>query len=294
MRIHINKIIIQSFVTSLIIWMIISPLRGGYVSIGSITGFCLSSIVGFIVFYFLTIFFLRKKDTIWIPVSIAAGLSFFMLPIHLLNWESTLVSFLEWIIHLIGIIAGYTCYRLKKRYIAYIFSVLIISGAYVLSTTGYQSWLFYLNYHTFSGKISEKQLSPKSYFQNSEGKDMEWNDFHKELIVLDFWNKGCGYCYEAFPDVQKLHDAHIKTNVGVYAVYVGSKRRNENYSTGDSILKSRGYNFPALFLCEDSPILKELEIAVYPTVIVINKDQELVFRGNIEKAGRFVDQYKAN
>lgn len=293
MRIHINKTILLSFVTSLIMGLIIAPLRGGYVSIGPITGFYLSSIVGFIIFYLLTIFFLRKKDTIWIPASIAIGLSFFTLPIHVLLWESTLVSLLEYIIHLTAVIAGYICYRLKKQYIKYIFSLLIISGAYVLSTTGYKSWIFYLNHKTFNGKISEKQLSSELNLQNTEGKDIEWNDFHKELIVLDFWNKGCYYCYEAFPDVQKLYDAHAKTNVGVYTVYVGSKRRNESYETGDSILKSRGYNFPALFLCEDSPILKELEITVYPTVVVINKDRELVFRGNIEKVKHFIDQRKS-
>lgn len=287
---RINKYVLLSFITSLIMGLIIAPLRGGYVSIGSITGFSLSSIIGFIAFYFQTLFFLHKKDSIWTPISIAIGLSFFTLPIHILSFESTLISLLEWFIHLIGVVAGYACYKLNRRSVKYIFSVLLVSGAYVLSTTGYESWLFYLNYHTFTGEIPEKQISSDLCVQNAKGESVDWDDFQKEIIVLDFWFKGCGSCYEALPDVQKLHNAYLGTDIGVYTVYVGSEHRRENYLTGDSILKRKGYNLPALFMRDDSPILKELNVTNYPMVIVINRKQQLIFRGNIEKAKQFIKQ----
>lgn len=285
MRKKMNRNIVKCFFTFFIAGLLIAPLRSGMISIGPITGLYLSSIVGFIVAYFLTLYFLHRKDSLWIVVAAMAGLFIFVLPLHVFSFESTKISLLEMFIHMFAIAGAYLCHKLGKRTYQYLFSILILAGAYVVSTSGYDMWLHYLNYNTVSGKVKNEKLTSTIYFETAND-SIANTAFEKDLILLDFWNKSCGSCYRAFPKLQKFYDTYSK-EMEIHAVFVET-RQSDNYMMGDSILKARNYSFPVLFLKKEAPALSLLKITGYPTVIILNRKGEVLFRGNIDNATKYV------
>lgn len=285
MRKKISRGIIKCFFTFFVAGLLIAPLRSGMFSIGPITGFCLSSIAGFIVVYFLTLYFLHKRDSLWIVAAAMAGFFIFVLPLHVFAFERTKISLLEMFIHMFAIAGAYLCHKLGKRTYQYLFSILILAGAYVVSTSGYDMWLHYLNYQTLSGEVKSEKLSSTIYFETAN--DSIGNTaFEKDLVLLDFWSSSCGYCYEAFPELQKLYDTYSK-ELEIFAVFVETRQR-ENYMMGDSILKARNYSFPVLFLKKEAPALSLLKVTGYPTVIILNRKGDVLFRGNIDNAAKYI------
>ena len=287
MKRPIDRDVIKCFFAFFVEGLLIAPLRSGMFSIGPITGFYLSSIVGFVVIYFSMLYFLHKRDSLWIIVAGIVGLFFFSFPLHAFNFTETLVSLLENIIHFSAILGAYICNKIAKKKSQYIFSILIFMGVYVLSTSGYEMWIHYLNFCNLNGKVRKEKLSSIVYFQTINDSIANTN-FEKELILLDFWNKTCGYCYEAFPKLQKLYDTYPKEKIEMYSVFVEA-RQNDNYMLGDSILKARNYSFPMLFLAKKSPAISLLRITHYPTIVILNKEGDVLFRGDIDNATKFIN-----
>lgn len=215
-----------------------------------------------------------------------AGLFFITLPIHIFNFDSTLVSLLEMFIHILAIAGAYLCKRLTiKHAYQYIFSLLILTGAYVVSTTGYDMWLNYLNFGTLTGEVKSEKLTSPIYFKTANG-DISNADLKKDLVLLDFWSSSCGICFKSFPNLQKLYDTYSE-KIEIYSVFVAT-RQGDNYVTGDSILKARGYTFPVLFVEQSASALSQLKITLYPTVILLNKKGDVLFRGNLENAEKYI------
>ena len=219
-------------------------------------------------------------------VAAMAGFFIFALPLHIFSFESTKVSLLEMLIHMFAFAGAYLCYKLGKRIYQYLFSILILAGAYVVSTSGYNIWLHYLNYQTVSGKVKDEKLAFTIYFETAND-SIANTAFEKDLILLDFWSKSCGSCYEAFPKLQKLYDTYSK-KMEMHAVFCET-RQSDNYMMGDSILKARNYSFPVLFVKKEAPALSLLKITGYPTVIILNREGDVLFRGNIDNAAKYIE-----
>ncbi len=62
----------------------------------------------------------------------------------------------------------------------------------------------------------------------------------------------------------------------------------ESCRTGADILREEGYSFPCLSADINDPMLKEIGINVFPTVLIIDPDGDMVFRGDIEHAGKYL------
>lgn len=61
MKMKIDKTLIKCFCIFFAMGLLIAPLRSGMISIGPLTGFYLSSFVGFVLTYLLVLYFLSKK-----------------------------------------------------------------------------------------------------------------------------------------------------------------------------------------------------------------------------------------
>jgi hypothetical protein len=69
---------------------------------------------------------------------------------------------------------------------------------------------------------------------------------------------------------------------------VNRKRAEESISAGNTILQEKGYTFPCLSIDIDNPVLQELGVNRYPTVLIFNKTSELIFKGNMENASQYI------
>ncbi|MDB5200849.1 MAG: hypothetical protein JWQ27_258 [Ferruginibacter sp.] len=63
--------------------------------------------------------------------------------------------------------------------------------------------------HCQNKKLSPGKLLPKiapAHLYNGGGKTLSVADYKGQWIILDFWNKWCGSCIEAFPKMEKLQE----------------------------------------------------------------------------------------
>ena len=290
-----NKLQIKAFlkivILSLIVSLLIAPLRGGFITIGSITGFKLSSIVGFVVYFFLTNYFLikRKLSNGLILIGIFIGISLFILPLYIMNFAGTQASHLEYLIHLSSILLGWVFYSVNSK--SYKVLIFIFSIAFCLwtATTGYDFWLHKLNSGTFIGKIDNTIVDDSFPMQNEMGDTLILGDFKGKYLLLDCWYTRCGLCYQAMPKVQEVYDKY-KNNSNIHIYTLHSRVKNETFSTGIEILKKKGYSLPALSVSMDEPNLKELGVRTYPKVLIFDKESRLVFRGNIDTAAKYLER----
>jgi len=104
----------------------------------------------------------------------------------------------------------------------------------------------------------------------------------------------------AMPEVQKLYDIYKgNTDVVIGSMHsymknteklFNDKEKNENYTTGSKILKGRNYTFPCWAIAADDPVLKEMGVNSYPTVLIFNKQSKLIFRGSIKNAKNQIEK----
>jgi thiol-disulfide isomerase/thioredoxin len=291
----LKKLQIKSFlkiiIISLILSLLIAPLRGGYIEIGTITGFKLSSIVGFVVYFHLTIYFLGKirLSNGLIIISVFIGISFFILPLYIISFSGAQASHLEYLIHISSIILGWIFYSVNSKLYKVLIFIFSMTLCFWTSTTGYDLWLHKLNSGTFTGELNNQIIYDNFPIQSDMGDTIALRDFKGKYLLLDCWYTRCGYCYEEMPKVQELYDTY-KNNSEINIYTLHSRTPDETFSSGVEILNKKGYNLPTLSIFIDDPKLKELGIKTYPGVLIFDKESRLVFRGNIDTAAKYLER----
>ncbi len=280
------------FFFSLVASIVISPLRGGYVTIGPLTGFYLSSIVGLLTFFSLTIWTLSKYrcklSSIYIITALFLGLSILIAPLHIVDFVSTLGSFLEYLIQVFAIILGCIVHLCKLKKTRIIISIAGIAFGLWLSYPGYEMWLNKVSHGTFTGQINNSKIYDFQ-FQTAEGDEVSLKTFEGKYLLIDHWYTYCGVCYRKFPKVQEVFDKYKDNpNVSIIAIHSRLEDKEETYSTGKKILEGEGYSFPCYSINMKNPILKDLDVNGYPTVLIFDPESKLVFRGSIDFAEKYL------
>jgi len=103
---------------------------------------------------------------------------------------------------------------------------------------------------------------------------------NKKYLLIDFWGTWCGPCKELTPDLVKMN-LNYSNNLNILSVaYDKRKEPLINY------IESNNMNWNHLFikgnaksLTESSGLIKNLRIEEYPTFILVNNDNKIIFRG---------------
>ena len=124
--------------------VILTPMRGGYIGWGDITGYPLSNGASLFLFAMLSWALCQWKGSsmnTWLLIlaQIVGGTGIYIV-IHLLNWHSTLVSFPENILSWIGILSGIALWKGNSYSRPVILSVLFIATLWVIGA-GTAIWL---------------------------------------------------------------------------------------------------------------------------------------------------------
>ena len=289
-----KKLFFRISLFSLLIEVGTSPLRA--------FSLMLCAVVTFVLFFIFQYFASRKYQerlkAEYLLLYSLVGCSFFQVPIRIWWFNNTLGSLPDFLFHLLGIVLGYLFYKSNKtfRIIILIFS---LSSCFFLYFKGYDMWLHKLNYETFSGTIKDNNLEYNLTFQINTGDTLSLSDFKGKYLLLDCWYTYCGSCYRAMPKMQKLYDTHRENNsivVSSMHSYIKNvdkrlndgKSKKEDYTTGSEILKEEDCTYPCWAIDIENPILRELGVSVYPTVLIFDRQSNLIFRGNIENAERLI------
>lgn len=227
------KTYIKVFLIGLVLSILISSLRSGTISIGGMLGLGLSSFVGFLIYFFTIIYFLKrnksKVSNFKLVISFAIGVSLISLISDLLYFSAIKRSFLETLIHLSSILLGYTFYMVKNQLLRVFILVFGFAFAFWMSTDGYALWINKLTTGSYSGRIENMKRYEFS-FENTNGDTIHIADFKGKYLFLECWYTGCGLCYKEMPNVQKLYDKYKNnTEIQFFALHSRMEKHNETY-----------------------------------------------------------------
>ena len=262
-----NDIII--FLLSLTLCLICTPLRA--LSLYN------AAIIESIVYSFITFLLLRKYvdakySIIRIILCIILGRIIIELPIRIVDFDKTLPTLMVTIIVILSTILTGLIYSNKKKYVIILSFISWIICAFI----GHKVWFDYINF----GHLSNIKITSHT-IQTTEN-EIKLDTIKINSILLEFWNSSCGSCIKQFPQYQKLYDKY-KNEILIRSVFVRYKD-NENIFDGINCINKQECNFPIWSIDKNSSLLKELEIKVYPTIIIINHDKEIIFKGNLKEA----------
>jgi thiol-disulfide isomerase/thioredoxin len=276
------KVILTIFLFSLLLTLLIAPLRG-YVSVMS------SSLAGFIAYFLLTNYFIYKfksklKDY-WIVLAILAGVCILQVPIHIIDFKLTLGTLPDLLIHCLGIVIGFIYYK-SNKIIGVTVTALALCFVLYMYFDGFYRWSHKLTYGTFFYTVSEEV--PEFAMANSKGIDFTNKDLTDKIVVFDFWTTSCGVCFRKFPILQEEFDTYKNTpGIEFYAVNIPSKR--DSIGKAERMMSEYEYTFPVLYAKSDS-LAKLFKVFAYPTVIIIRNGKEIIFRGNIEGVDGIIEK----
>lgn len=280
------KVIFKIFLISFLFSLFLAMLRGGYITVFSVSGHYLSSIIGFILLSLWSIFCIHKYKKClkprYIILIIFLGVSFVELYIRSKDFWATYITLPNLIIWWLGILSGYLLTIISHKSIKIGYIIFALALGYWLSIPGYEFFVHHYNFGTFNGFVNERVTYPIRLY-NIKGGEENFSSSDHTYIILDFWYSHCGACFEDFPKVQDLYD-EIKTipEVSLYSVHCYMPDQGEGLATGQSILEKEKYTFPSLSLKITDELLDSLGVKRYPTVLILDSFNNIIYRGDIK------------
>jgi len=260
---------------ALVLECFVSPLRG-FVDMQT------ASIVGFFAYLFVTWYFLKRfgqyLGLYQTLVCIVLGQLLLTGFTHTIYFQQTLISLPDFLMHVLGIFAGYFFYNRKSilHKVNLSVSVLIILFTYFY---GYSLWMHNLDFGSYSSEVYYKGPSHITLLdRNANGFVLKKG----KITVLDFWFVGCGACMNDFPEFQKLYTDY-KKDPNIQFLSVNQPYPRDMEVDRFKYLTDAGFNFP-MAVTPDTGLINNLKISVYPTVIILDTDGNVIFKGNIKDA----------
>jgi thiol-disulfide isomerase/thioredoxin len=276
------------FILSVVTHLITFPLRAYPL------GLEYSTVGGFIAYFFLTFYLFRKfgaKIADWkVLFLIILGQWILELPTRTIDFWPTYPTLPDMLFRSLGIICGYLSFRLPKlfRPAPLVLGCLIVGFMFF---KGYDLWANKVFFGTFTGRVEAYEL-PVKFEAFDEGKNVITNEYlNGQVVLMDFWFTRCGACFEAFPQVQAAYDK-FKNDPSVRLLSVDKPIADDKPGEAFEIIRKEGYTFPVV-IAADEDLPENLGVTAYPTVLVIDREGKIVYRGDIAGAAAMVDELRS-
>jgi thiol-disulfide isomerase/thioredoxin len=156
---------------------------------------------------------------------------------------------------------------------------------------GWDYWLHYQNFDTFTGKVSYPLPTKFEAFDESKNLITEQN-FNGKIVLLDFWHSRCGICFTKFPQVEQMYQ-NYKNDPSVMILAVNKLIKEDKPNRIFEMIREKEYSFPVV-VTKDEDLAEKFGVKGYPTTFVINPNGQIIFKGDIEGAVKLVDELKEN
>lgn len=202
----------------------------------------------------------------------------FYLPLHVRDFGETAVSLPSSLAHVIGICIGYLLFQIE-HYVKIAIIAFVIMGSIWTSVSGYDLWINKINFGTYTGRVNE--APPEFLFRTATGNVITRDDLRGKIVVLDFWNTGCKYCFQKFPQLEQYYKRH-RNNSAIQFFAVNVPLRHGSPEQAEAIIRKHGYTFPVLNAGPRSTA-SLFKIKSFPTVVVLDGNQRIVYRGTLDE-----------
>ena len=201
-----------------------------------------------------------------------------------LNFTLSNIPFL--ISFLLAVIGGYTYYRRRSL------TWLILTGLVpLILTVGLSSiWNNKVIYGSVSGVV-QNEKAPDFSFIDKKGAVINKDYLQGKIILMDFWFIGCPPCWVKFPELQRIYDQY-KANDQVAILAVNRPMKKEKPDKPFTSVEKKNYTFPVVKGTEE--LMNVFKIDYYPTVIIVDLNGNIVFKGGIELAEDVLKELTAN
>ena len=249
-------------------------------------GFTYSTLIGSFLFFFVAFISFRLTKSLSphiIAISLILGVSALHLPPRIMDFQGTLISFPDYIFHVLGLLSAYLFYIVKspKKWIVV---GLGLAATLFMFFKGYGMWLHKLNFDSFTGYYYAKL--PEFSAEDIQGRIVSNSSFADKIVFIDFWHTQCGACFRKFPALNELY-LKYKDNEKVKIFALNVPLETDRPSQAYDMITKRGYSFPVAKLKNNS-LIDSLAISVYPTTILINEKGYVIFKGNLDNGIKFL------
>ena len=239
-------------------------------------------IVG-VAFFVSTFFLINNKSNKWLT------LLFLLTPFLLIYGGAVLLDLLigtpsPWVypIVFISIISAFLGLGFKLLYLKYSKKSVIIFASLYLVLFIIGGYIFMYNWLSYTLAIENKR-------QTEEISDIKIWDFadneikidkiENKVIVLNFWSKHCGGCFQKFPDFEKIKNYYNDKDVVFYAVFIPW---DISWDYEPDALKKRlqwmeEQNFTFNIVKTDTTTSKLFGITRVPHLIVFDKNKRVAY-----------------
>ncbi len=278
LRIKTMKQFIKIFLSSLLIAVILTPLKSGRIMYGELSAFSISSFIGAIIISIWTIFCLNKYEgklkIAYVLISILAGISFLDLLFFLTqitHFKSALLSLPTLIIWDLGIFAGWVLFYGKTNTARIAYALISLLVCYILSVPVYDAFTKKVKFNA----MGYNRILKPVIFSTPTNEKIDLSEFEGRYIILLFWDACSSKDQNILSDLQILYDK-IKTekDVSLYAVYVWTPNENKL-----AIIDEISHSFPCLYTARNGYTTTILGVTKYPTMLILNKKSEIIYNG---------------
>jgi peroxiredoxin len=105
---------------------------------------------------------------------------------------------------------------------------------------------------------------PAATFETKEidGKTVKLADLKGQVVVLDFWYRGCGWCVKAMPQMNQLADDFAGKPVAIFGMNTDRNEKDAKF-----VIEKMGLKYPTL-KAEGLP--ERFGVQGFPTLIIID------------------------
>lgn len=194
-------------------------------------------------------------------------------------------------LNLLGITSSFLFFRLKPPLNLLQFLLTSLFAVFMFYQ-GWDYWIHKSQHGTFTGRITSYKLN-----QNIKGIDEKNNQIsnktlENKIVLLDFWHTKCGVCFQKFPQLQAFYDKYKDDNsIAIYAVDKPIEEDKEK--SAFKVIEEEGYSFPVL-LPTDEELPDNFGVFRFPATFVIDRQGNVVYKGDIEGAVILVEELRNN
>jgi len=249
-------------------------------------GLSYSVLIGFFLFFFVAYISFRLTKSLSpqiVAISLLLGVSALHLPPRFIDFQGTLISFPDYIFHVLGLLSAYLFYIVKsaKKWIAVGFG---FAATFFMFFKGYSMWLHKLNFGTYTGYYYAKL--PEFSAENMQSGKVSNSSFSDKIVLIDFWHTQCGACFRKFPILNELY-LKYKDNEKIEIFALNVPLESDRPSQAYDMISKRRYSFPVAKL-KTLSLIDSLGISVFPTTILINEKGYVIFKGNLDNGKKFL------